>query len=775
MEILVTSIIYVASGFAGFVLIAIGRFRPLVFYYSLFSVAIGIWSLSVTPAHTVIYSGSWRQLELISFYIMPLGLSLYFNRIFDGGYRNFLKRIAQYFAVITIAASCYILFWSHSLESVLRLFQLSLLVAIGLWMAMLVPTIRNHRENLTIILGGSVMGITGIWDILRAMRTPQEDVQAIHIGILVFFLAVSAQVILSLLDLKRKETLLSRIAAGTTGTGDEFFQSFVRELAHMFDAKSAIIGRRVKAENREFETLAVWADGEITENFRFAGDEIPRGLPGHFSHVRNHFGIPLLDKNAAEIGTIRVLHENSPRHAEVNRTILEIFAARASAELQRAEAEAEIHYLGQHDALTGLPNRGLFGDRLHQAIAFAEAHQSAFALLFLDIDHFKKINDSLGHHRGDLFLKRIGEILRSSVTAIDTVSRRGGDEFIILLPEDTRPEEAASLAQKICHKISEPMEIDGFRVNASASIGIAVFPRDGKEAETLLKNADIAMYHAKASGRNQFQYFSDELNRVTHERIELDAALREAIHRGELEVHYQPQLNFKNGKIESCEALLRWNRPGLGQISPCKFIPIAEESGQIIEIGMWVLNQVARDFNLLKEHGYGDLRVSVNASARQIQSTDFAASVEEVILRHGFPPNRLELEVTESMIMQDTQKSRKAIRQLSEIGVKFSIDDFGTGYSSLSYLRQLKIHYLKIDQSFVRDVEDDPDDAAIVRTIIGLAHNLRLSVVAEGVETKEQRQFLKTQGCDMMQGYLLARPMPFRELMLFLKDFPAKT
>lgn len=771
MEVLVTAIIYVIAGFLGFALCTFGRFRLLLFYYSFFSVAIGVWSLAVSPARSVLFNGSWREVELTAFYLMPIPLALYFDRMFDGGFRRLLHRIAQGYALIFGAAFAYVLFWSHSLESVLPLFQISLLAAIVAWMIVIVPTVRGNKENLTIVLGGCVMGITGALDIIHAIRFPAEEKHVVHIGILCFFLAVSAQFIVSLMELKQKETLLARIAAGTTGTGEDFFHSFTRELVSMFNARSVLVGKFVGNNGREIETVAVWADGGLAENFRFEADTPGNGLPAPLAGARHHFGIPLLGKNAESIGIIRVTHDEPAGSSEVNRTILEIFAARAAAEIQRHDAEAEVSYLGQHDALTGLPNRALFSDRLHQAIAFAEAHASSFALLFLDIDHFKKINDSLGHQRGDIFLRKIGELLRAAVKPIDTVSRRGGDEFIILLPEDTPPEEAASLAQGICEKISRPFEIDGFRVSATASIGVAVYPRDGKTAESLVKNADIAMYHAKESGRNQFQYFSEELNRVTHERIELDSALRQAITRHQLAVHYQPQLNLHTGKIESCEALLRWTHPEHGPISPAKFIPIAEESGQIIEIGKWVLNRVAEDFSVLKDADLANLRVSVNASARQIQSTDFAKTVEEIILRHNLPPHQLELEVTESMIMEDTLKSRQAIRQLSEIGVRFSIDDFGTGYSSLSYLRQLKIHYLKIDQSFVRDVEDDPDDAAIVRTIIGLAHNLRLRVIAEGVETPEQRQFLKAHGCDLMQGYLLAKPMPFAELISFLRNF----
>jgi EAL domain-containing protein (putative c-di-GMP-specific phosphodiesterase class I) len=337
------------------------------------------------------------------------------------------------------------------------------------------------------------------------------------------------------------------------------------------------------------------------------------------------------------------------------------------------------------------------------------------------------------------------------------------------LNELAHPEDAALVAQKICDQLAEPIEIEGVKLAASVSIGVAIYPRDGTDQEILIRNADLAMYHAKDSGRNQFQYFSEELNRITHERLQVESALRRALPGNEFEVYYQPQLNFKTGKIESCEALIRWNHPEWGLVSPARFIPVAEESGQINELGKWVLHDVARRFADLAQAGFGQLRLSVNVSAGQLQHPLFSEMVENLVRERNIGPGRLELEVTESMIMHDTQKSVRLIRRLSEIGVKFSIDDFGTGYSSLSYLRQLKIHYLKIDQSFVRDIMDDPDDAAIVQTIIGLGHNLRLHVIAEGVETDEQRSFLQSHGCDLMQGYLLARPMPFDQLLDFLR------
>lgn len=432
-------------------------------------------------------------------------------------------------------------------------------------------------------------------------------------------------------------------------------------------------------------------------------------------------------------------------------------------------AEERIRYLGQHDVLTGLPNRGLFEDRLSQAITLARAHNSIFALLFLDVDRFKKINDSMGHHSGDIFLKEVARRLTGAVEPIDTVSRQGGDEFTILLHELSHPEDAALTAQRICEAVAQPFEIEGATISASISVGVAIYPRDGLNGEMLMRNSDIAMYHAKDRGRNQFQYFSEELNQITHERLEIENALHGAAERGELEIHFQPQLNFRTGEVESCEALLRWRHPKLGVISPAKFIPIAEETGQIIKLGEWVMVNVAKRFDELAAEGFAGLRVSVNVSARQIQDPHFDEMVERIVSDYRIRKFHLELELTETMIMDDTQKSVRTLNRLSKSGVKFSIDDFGTGYSSLSHLRELKIHYLKIDQSFVRHISTNPEDEAIVRATIGLAHNLGLQVIAEGVETEIQRDFLRSLDCDLMQGYLFARPMPFPDLLTYLR------
>ena len=442
---------------------------------------------------------------------------------------------------------------------------------------------------------------------------------------------------------------------------------------------------------------------------------------------------------------------------------------------ERKNAEEQIRYLGQHDLLTGLPNRALFADRLTQSISFAAAHKKSFALLFLDLDHFKKINDSHGHQVGDRFLRQVSGRLLECVGPLDTASRQGGDEFSIIIAELEHADEAAFMARKICEALSSPFQVDTLRLNASVSVGIAMYPKDGTHAEELLRNADIAMYHAKGSGRNQFQFFSEELNRTTHERLEIEAAITGALEKNEFEVYYQPQLNLASGQIESCEALIRWNHATKGLMGPGEFISVAEESGHIDAIGRWVLRRVAADFAEFARAGYPQMRLSVNVSAPQMRVHDFAAYISGIITEHKISAGRLELEVTESILMSDTEQAIKTISNLTAQGVRFSIDDFGTGYSSLSYLRSLKIHHLKIDRSFVADVISDPDDATIVRAIISLAHSLRLTAIAEGVETEEQLRFLREHGCDMVQGFLLARPMPLAECLAFAKSYKPST
>lgn len=434
----------------------------------------------------------------------------------------------------------------------------------------------------------------------------------------------------------------------------------------------------------------------------------------------------------------------------------------------RKRSDAQIRFLGHHDVLTGLPNRILFNDRLSQTIGFSDANKTGFALLFLDLDHFKKINDLYGHHYGDIFLKQVAERLRSCVKSIDTVSRQGGDEFVLLLNEITAREDSAMAARQICDTLSRVFVVEGVHINASVSIGIALYPTDARTGDELLRNADLAMYHAKSKGRNQYQFFTEELNSQSNQRLEIENALRDALKRNEFRVYYQPQLNLQTGYVEACEALIRWQHPERGLLAPAEFIPIAEESGHIYSVGEWILREVVEHLSIFNNSGFRDLRVSVNVSALQLLEPKFATTVENILRSKEVPRGRIELEVTESMIMGDTTLAASTIKHLSTMGVLFAIDDFGTGYSSLSYLRRLKIHKLKIDRSFVTDLLQNDDEAAIVRTIIDLAKNLRLKTIAEGVETSEQQDFLRMHGCDLAQGFLIARPMALEDTLQFL-------
>ena len=432
---------------------------------------------------------------------------------------------------------------------------------------------------------------------------------------------------------------------------------------------------------------------------------------------------------------------------------------------ERKTAEDWVQFLAQHDLLTGLPNRMLFSDRLSQAIAQAKRQQTQLVVLFANLDRFKNINDFLGHHVGDLLLQEVARRLLDSVRETDTVCRQGGDEFILLVQGISGPERAAQVAGKLLTALSQPYLVDGRELALTASLGIACYPGDGEDAEALVMNADAAMYHAKELGRGQYQFFSEQLSAAAHARLLLENDLRKALARSEFILNYQPKLDVASHRITGCEALIRWQHPSLGLVSPARFIPVAEETGLIVAIGDWVLEEACRVAVRLQTAGFPGLLMSVNVSALQLRQADFVERVSGILARTGLAPALLELEVTESMIMHDVAHATRILQQLNDAGVRLAIDDFGTGYSSLAYLKRFPIHVLKIDQSFVRDIMTDPDDAAIVQAIIALAHSLRLGVIAEGVETREQLEFLKAHHCDAVQGYLIAKPLAFEQLL----------
>jgi diguanylate cyclase (GGDEF)-like protein/PAS domain S-box-containing protein len=420
---------------------------------------------------------------------------------------------------------------------------------------------------------------------------------------------------------------------------------------------------------------------------------------------------------------------------------------------------AQIIHAAQHDFLTGLPNRILLNDRITQAIAFAVRHEIQIAVLFLDLDGFKHINDSLGHAVGDQLLQSVAERLVGGVRASDTVSRQGGDEFVILLSDMKEPEGAVVSATRLLAAVARPHSIAGHDLHVTASIGISVYPDDGLDAETLIKNADTAMYQAKENGRQNFQYFKPAMNIRAVERQSIEEHLRRALERREFALHYQPKINLLTGVISGVEALIRWTHPARGPVAPAQFIPVAEDSGLILAIGAWVLREACTQARAWTDAGLPAARMAVNVSSMEFRDENFLSNLTEILAETGLNPALLELELTESVLMKRAETAISILGALREQGVSVAIDDFGTGYSSLSYLRRLPIDVLKIDQSFVRQISDGDGDTAIVAAVIGMARSLKLRVVAEGVETLEELLFLKAQKCDEVQGHYFSRPV----------------
>jgi diguanylate cyclase (GGDEF)-like protein/PAS domain S-box-containing protein len=436
---------------------------------------------------------------------------------------------------------------------------------------------------------------------------------------------------------------------------------------------------------------------------------------------------------------------------------------------ERKQYEEQLAYQSAHDTLTQLPNRNLAQDRLAQGIIFAQRAKRQLALLFIDLDNFKVINDSLGHNVGDQLLQIVAQRLSDCIRSGDTVARMGGDDFAVILTDVSQEEDISRVTHKILAAIAEPATVESHHLTVTCSIGVSLYPRDGEDAFTLLKNADAAMYRAKEQGRNSVQYYTAEINSRIFQRLMLENSLRTALERNEFALHYQPQVSLLSGQMIGMEALLRWHHAELGMISPANFIPLAEDTGLIIPIGAWVLHTACKQTKAWHDAGLPPVRVAVNISGRQFRE-NIPQLVEKALAESGLPPQYLELEITESVAMQHAESTEQTLGVLRDMGVRLSIDDFGTGYSSLSYLKRFPINKLKLDQSFVRDIISDPDDAAISMAIIALAHGLKLDVIAEGVETESQLSFLRSHGCDAIQGYYFSRPVAPEQMEQLLRD-----
>ena len=456
---------------------------------------------------------------------------------------------------------------------------------------------------------------------------------------------------------------------------------------------------------------------------------------------------------------------------------------------RRKDAEEQVRRLAYFDTLTGLPNRLLFTEQLITAVAHAERNGHQLAIMFIDLDDFKRVNDTLGHGAGDDLLKQIGARLAGSIRGLDlltrsgmdssggdsgnTIARLGGDEFIVLLNNVHEAIDAGSVARRLVSALAEPVMVQGNELFVSCSVGVATFPGDGSDIETLLMNADTAMYRAKESGRGGFQFYDRSMNASARARLQMETLLRRAVERGEFVLHYQPRVDLNSGRIVGAEALIRWQHPERGLLPPKEFIPLAEEAHLVIPIAEWVIGAVCKQIAAWHAAGLRAIPVAVNLAAPHLRERALPDLVARVLREHALPSSLLEIEVTESILMHDPELSLANAQRLAELGVKLSIDDFGTGYSSLSYLKRLPIASLKIDQSFVRDIATDPDDAAIITAIIAMAHSLNLRVVAEGVETEAQRAFLKLHSCDEFQGFLFGHPVSAAEFARSLDQVQA--
>ena len=497
----------------------------------------------------------------------------------------------------------------------------------------------------------------------------------------------------------------------------------------------------------------------------------PRASAAAAAGLKAAFGIPVLSGD--EVVAILEFFVREPR-AEDERLaqLMSAIAVHLGMVIQRKRSEERLNYMAHHDALTNLPNRVLLQDRLQNILIDADRHDRLAAVLFLDIDHFKTINDTLGHEMGDALLKAVAKRLQECVRAGDTVARLGGDEFSVVLAEVRHVDDVARVVKKILDTVADPYQITGKELFVTTSIGITLFPFDENTPDGLLKNADVAMYRAKEAGRNTYCYYTAEMNTRAHQRLRIETNLRHALERDELFLHYQPQIDLKNGHLVGVEALIRWRHPELGQISPTEFIPAAEETGLIGPIGEWVLHTACAQNKAWQAAGLAPMQVAVNVSGWQLKRQNLVGLVTRILKETQLAPEYLGLELTESMLIDNVAQTVSMLDELHALGIRFSIDDFGTGYSSLSYLRRFSIDTLKMDQSFVHGIPANGEDAAIAQAIIVMAHSLGMKTLAEGVETIEQMAFMQAHGCDIVQGYYLSVPLSADAVVQYLLSRP---
>ena len=560
---------------------------------------------------------------------------------------------------------------------------------------------------------------------------------------------------------------------GTDGSSIGLFQSDHIFMKYAYNMPVGFIGLRLTPGEAKHIYYAASRREAVAFNDTATDDRIDADFFSRFG-IFCAVSAPLIIRDKV-IGSI-CFYRLSPRYAftEIFVDFTQKLSTAVSAALENAhlydnlkKMDEEIRHLAYHDALTGLPNRRLFTSLLTHELAQARRHDKKMAIFFLDLDRFKDINDTLGHEAGDELLKKVADRLKSIVRACDTIARIGGDEFNIILADIEHVEVIADIAQKIVACFRKTFMIAEHEFHMSTSIGISIYPDDSEEIDTLLSYADIAMYHAKKVGRNTYQFYDTEINVRTIERMRMNNLLLHSVERGELTVHYQPQIDIKTKDIVGAEALVRWKHPAMGLLDAAQFIPLAEETGYVASIDEWVLRTVCKQVKLWQDVGLS-APVTVNLSARQLQNPQLVDKVAKIFDETGVQPDCLDIEITESVAMHNIERTAERLKELSEMGVQIYIDDFGTGYSSLNYLKRLPIECLKIDKSFIRDIEGDSDNRTIISAVTAMAHKMRLRVIAEGVETQEQFSFLRFAGCDEVQGFLFCRPLPpkhFEELI----------
>ena len=586
--------------------------------------------------------------------------------------------------------------------------------------------------------------------------------------------------------LHQTERALRQIVAGTTATGQAFFEALVQTLSNALNVRYAFIGTLTDSAANSIRTLAVWAGGAQSENFEYSlehtpcanviaqgfclypsgvADQFPQDLLLKQMGVDAYLGVPLRTATGEVLGILVVLHDSPIHPAALPQEILQIFASRAASELERLRAEEALQHRATHDSLTGLPNRTLFLDRLAHAITQAEHRRDQLAVLFLDLDGFKHVNDTLGHAVGDALLQEVSQRLQSNLRTEDTLARMGGDEFTLLLTDPAPMETAVRFAESTLEALAAPFALGGHDLFLTGSIGVSFYPHDGLDVTSLLRHADMAMYRAKELGRNNYQLYTDRLNTAAFERLEMESSLRRGLARSEFALFYQPLVT--DGEVVGAEALIRWRHPEKGLIFPPKFIPLAEETGLIVPLGDWALHEACRQAAQWQEAGHF-LRVSVNLSERQLRLPNLADRVSSALREAVLDAHWLILELTESAVITTGETALTVLHQLRALGVNIALDDFGTGYSSLSYLRHLPLDILKIDRAFVQNLTESKKDRVLVWSIIAMAHGLEMSVVAEGVETRAQQDVLLGMHCDCLQGYLFSPALPPEEMPILL-------